>query len=132
MVSLVTSLTKLNGNNYMEAKIYKIADKDFILNTDLDLDEREIIQSFFGKTVRTGQTINFGEFRKDEVVKLYSIILKPADGNELPPDFSLSKIKESVELDLIKDFFLSRMLKMPNLAESLSNLTGQPSGQQTN
>ncbi len=107
-----------------EPKIYKIDGIDFELNTDLDLDEAEEVQKFFSITSNKN-FINLGSFKKEEVMRLYSIILKPASGKALPINFSFSKIKETTQIDVIKDFFLSRIEKMVNLQKSLSVSTGQ-------
>ncbi len=107
-------------------KIYKVAGMDFILNTDLDLDEAEEVQNFFSNATSVEGSVNLGNFKKEEVMKLYSIILKPVGGKELPKDFSFSKIKESVQIEAIRDFFLSRIKKISGLQSSLSGSTEQP------
>ncbi|MDR3628435.1 MAG: hypothetical protein P4L45_16440 [Ignavibacteriaceae bacterium] len=105
----------------MSEKIYKIADKDFVLNTDLDLDESEIMKQFFSKTIIDNETIILGKFKKEEVVSFLKVILKPV--NELPTEFSFSKTKESILFEVIRDCFLLRMLNSPDLQNYLNNLT---------
>ncbi len=107
------------------SKIYIISGVGFELNTDLDLDEAEDVQKFFGHTSLNNGSINLGNYKKEEVIRLYSIILKPKSGN-LPENFSFSKIKESIQIEVIKDFFLSRIKKIISLQNSLSGSTGQP------
>ena len=99
----------------MAGKIYKIDDIDFNLNTDLTLDELEFVQKFFKKTSTDGTTISLGEFKKEEIIEFLKIILIPIKAHGI---IEWGKIKESVQIDAIKDFFLSRMQRMNDLLSS--------------
>ena len=105
----------------MDEKEYVSDNKRFTLKVDLDLEESEIVSDFFKDSYAKGKTeINLGNFSSSQVAKFFATVLEPVDGR-LPAEFNFKKIKESVQLEVFKDFFLSRVQRAQDSLNSLGN-----------
>jgi hypothetical protein len=101
-------------------KTYTIDNHKFILNTDLTLDEGEEVQKFMSKLFAQDKTTIAGSYTSDEIKRFFEIVLTPI--GELPKDFSFGKTKESVQMEVFKDFFLSRVTKGMRITKDFAEL----------
>jgi hypothetical protein len=101
----------------MENKTYTIDNTKFILKTDLTLDEGEEVQELFSGLFAQDNTIS-GNFKMKRFLEL---VLEPAEGN-LPDNFNFGKTKESVQMEVFKDFFLSRVTKGMRITKDFAEL----------
>jgi hypothetical protein len=105
------------------AKTYTIDKYKFTLNTDLTLDEGEEVQKFMSKLFAQDQMTIAGSYTSEEIRRFFEIVLTPI--GELPKDFSFGKTKESVQMEVFKDFFLHRVNLGKSIVKGLSELTEQ-------
>jgi len=102
------------------SKSYTINNINFKLKTDLTLDEAEEIQGLFQNLfIQEGQTAGqsgsvTGSFSNSEIKKFLSIALEPVclpdkTGGKMCEEFDFGKTKESIVVEIIKDFFLHRI-----------------------
>lgn len=104
---------------------YLVAGKRYTLNTDMTLRERtEVARIFSSVTVSEG--VITSEMSAEDARKLLRILLVPV-GHDVPAE--VEEIRESVELEVIKDFFLSRAGKTAEIKSSLMSSTASLSGQ---
>lgn len=117
----------------MSKKIYKIVNVDFVLKTDLTLDEAEEVQELFknlfiqGEQAEEQTGLVTGSFSNTEIKKFLSIALEPVCTEaKLYEGFDFGKAKETVVVEVIKDFFLYRIKKYQDFtlscAESIKQL----------
>lgn len=109
----------------MEKKTYEIAGLKFNLKTDLELDESIEVSNLMKNLSSESSNTIAGNFSSEDMKKFLSIVLTPADGKELPGSFSFGKIRESVQMEVFKDFFLDRIVKVNNLSEDFAGLIAQ-------
>ena len=107
----------------MEEKTYKIKEIEFKLNDDFDIDESLELAALLKKLYIQGTNIITADFTGDEITRFLNLVLIPV--SPLPADFSFRKAKESVQLEVFKDFFLDRLSKMRQTKKDLANLIGQ-------
>lgn len=116
----------------MAKRIYNINDKNFILKTDLTLDEAEEVQELFQNLfIQEGQAEGqsgfvTGSFSNSEIKKFLSIALEPASPpvkaeGKLYEEFDFGKANESVVVEIIKDFFLHRIKKYQDFTLSYAD-----------
>jgi hypothetical protein len=121
----------------MLIKSYLINGVNFKLKTDLTLDEAEEVQELFKNLfIQDGQTGEqsgqvTGTFTNTEIKKFLSIALEP-DGSynktrdKFTEEFDFGKAKETVAIEIIKDFFLHRIKKYQDFTLSCGELIKQP------
>jgi len=99
---------------------YTISNFEFVLNTDLDIDESVEANKLLGKLFVQSANVITGDFTGEEIERFLATVLIPADNKELPEGFSFRKAKESVQLAVFRDFFLARMRKGMNIADEFA------------
>jgi hypothetical protein len=104
----------------MENKTYTIDNTKFILKTDLTLDEGEEVQELLSGLFTQDNTIK-GTFTGKQMKRFLELVLEPAEGN-LPDNFNFGKTKESVQMEVFKDFFLSRVTKGMRITKDFAEL----------
>lgn len=98
---------------------YKIGDKDFILR-DLSLDQADEVNRLLLPMKGEGNHLEV-KFTLKENNRLLSLILEPSDLQEVPEEF-FGKCKESVSVEILKDFFLKRLMMRNNSMNFFTNL----------
>jgi len=107
----------------MDNKFYYIDKVKFQIKEDLTLDESEYLEKFFSKSFSENQKnlIMLGNFTATDVKKFFETVLEPTDNNTpLPDGFNFGNIKESVQMDVFKDFFLKRVGRAIDLQRSFA------------
>jgi hypothetical protein len=117
-------------------KSYTINNKNFKLKTDLTLDEAEEVQELFKNLFISDEQASGQEYRADgmsgvvsgsfsntEIKRFLSLTLEPQYPNTGPGskgfgEFDYGKVKESVAIEVIKDFFLHRIKKYQDFTQS--------------
>ncbi|MFO7446392.1 MAG: hypothetical protein R6W90_08495 [Ignavibacteriaceae bacterium] len=122
----------------MNPKTYTIDNIAFMLKTDLTLNESEEVSNllrglYCPPQADSGVTIA-GNFTGAQIKRFLEIVLEPVsagaavqsesigvrpahiDKDGLPEGFNLGKIKESVQMEVFKDFFIERLAKLNNTA----------------
>jgi len=113
----------------MQTKTYTINNVNFRLKTDLTLDEAEQVQGLFNNLfIRDGQSVDEegmvgGSFTNSEIKKFLSIALEPAvipanSCKQVIEEFDFGSAKESVVIEIIRDFFLYRIKKFQDFTLS--------------
>jgi hypothetical protein len=98
-------------------KIYVIDDKQLTLR-DLTLDELDRANALLSKLNASGNEIT-GQFTNEELKELLSVILEPVTPGAVV-DFG--KTKESISVQVIGDFFLTRIQSKLSTQKSFVNL----------
>ena len=91
-----------------EKKVYDVNGEKLYLYDDFDFDEEETIMQFHSKLSAAGHTVS-GKTTNEEVIKILSIILRHEDESK-PSNSTLKKIRISLRVKIIADFFLSKAL----------------------
>ncbi len=97
--------------------MYEINDVKFTLRTDLTLNQIDKISNLFGKIYAKADNVLVGSYTSQDIVKMLAILLET--DSELPNSFDFGDAKESVILEVIKDFFVSRIGSTQNMLDSL-------------
>ena len=119
----------MEARKIMMQKSYSINNANFKLKQDLTLDESEEVQELFQNLfIRENQTkgqqvLVTGSLSNSEVKKILSIVLEPVSqpggpGENKCREFDFGMTKESVVVEIIKDFFLNRIMKYQNFTAS--------------
>lgn len=122
----------------MLIKYYLISDIKFRLKTDLTLDEAEEVQELFKSLFLQGGQADeqsglvTGTFTNAEIKKFLSIALEPVDvpnnaGEKFIEEFGFGRVKETVAIEIIRDFFLHRIKKYQDFTLSCADSIKQPS-----
>ncbi|MDR3625271.1 MAG: hypothetical protein P4L45_00475 [Ignavibacteriaceae bacterium] len=122
----------------MLIKYYLISDIKFRLKTDLTLDEAEEVQELFKNLFLQGGQADeqsglvTGTFTNAEIKKFLSIALEPTDvsnnaGKKFIEEFDFGRAKETVAIEIIRDFFLHRIKKYQDFTLSCADSIKQPS-----
>lgn len=101
--------------------MYEIAGIKFNLKTDLELDESIEISNLMKKLYSESSNTITGEFSGEEMKRFLWIVLEPCGNKPLLENFTFGKTKESVQLEVFKDFFLDRVKKANSLAEDFAS-----------
>ena len=99
---------------------YEVNGKKYVLNTDMTLRERTEVSRILNSAKAEGNQVT-AEMTSDDAKKLLSILMIP-EGHDVKVD--PDEVRESVEFDVIKDFFLSRVGKGREIRNSLLNSIG--------
>lgn len=99
---------------------YEVNGKKYVLNTDMTLRERTEASRIMNSVRAEGNRVT-AEMTAEDAKKLLSILLIPA-GHDEP--VNPEDVKESVEFEVIKDFFLSRVGKAREIRNALLSSTG--------
>jgi len=94
---------------------YLVAGKPYSLNTDMTLRQRTEVARIFS-SVSVSESVITSDMTAEDARKLLRILLVP-EGHDTPAD--VEEIRESVEMEVIKDFFLSRAGKTDEIRNSL-------------
>ena len=119
-------------------KSYLINKINFSLKSDLTLDEAEEVQELFQNLFIKSEQINgqsgspaglvTGSFSNAEIKRFLSIVLEPATmpgAIEEKPNIDFGRVKESVAVEVIKDFFLNRIKKYQDFFYTYSDSISQ-------
>jgi len=104
----------------LEQKIYRPEDNIFYLWDDFDFDEKEWLDVVYNKLSGKGNEIN-GSFTQDEMLKTLSILLRNENGSYCELN-KIRKIRESLQVKVLADFFLSKAL-LGIITTGFSNLS---------
>jgi len=106
----------------MQTKVYQIENIKFHLKSDLTVEESEKVQKILNSFYSGGDNYVRENMPADDIKKFLSLVVEPEDQGNLDaiPDFG--KAKESVVLEIIKDFFLRRIHLTMNITDYFRNL----------
>lgn len=105
-------------------EIFPIADVEFKLKQDLDLDESEEAGKLLNIFFSPATTTIIAKANSSDIKKFLSIVLERTDGKPAEADFNFGKIKESVQLKVFLFFFIARVnqgLNSANVSADLMN-----------
>jgi hypothetical protein len=105
----------------MEEKTYIIDNVKFRLKIDFTLDETDQLQEIFSKLYTPDRKTIAGNFTSKEIKTFLELVLEPQD--KIHEGFSFGKAKESVQLEVFKDFFLNRIGRAGDLTSSFAPST---------
>lgn len=103
----------------MEAKTksYKIGDAHFVMR-DMTRNERKQLESIIqDKFKMRGNNIS-GELSDEELKSFFDIILEPINKEDV---INIGELKESTEAEIVADFFLKVINKIPSFVEKLGS-----------
>lgn len=108
-----------------ETKIneYEIAGRKFVLR-DLTLDEADEVNKLLGLSSTTKSQVELA-LTRDQSNRLLSLIIEPADGQKVEESF-YGKCKESVSVEILKDFFLKRIMMRQSSQNFFASLMQRP------
>lgn len=112
----------------MQKKIYKINENNFSLKEDLTVEESEEVQELLNDFYSSGEN---GIIPHGGIRRFLSLVLCAENNDEQTLLADFGKAKESVVLEVIKDFFLRRMRLTASMADYFRNLAQEqnlPSG----
>lgn len=104
--------------------VYKIENKEFVLK-DLSLDELDQANKLLQRMEAADNSIEV-QFTNEELKQLLAIILEPKVPGTV---VNMGAVKETVVLEIIKDFFLKRISSKMAFQKSMQTLlkkAGQP------
>ncbi len=106
----------------MHIKHYQIEHMKFRLKEDLTVEESEKVQLILNSFYSAGEDYVNENMQAGDIKKFLSIVIEPEepDSTGVVPDFG--KAKESVVMEIIKDFFLRRMRLAMNMTAYFRNL----------
>ncbi|MGK9367522.1 hypothetical protein ACSSWA_01315 [Melioribacter sp. Ez-97] len=102
-----------------ERKLYVINGKKVYLWDDFNLEEKEWIDKVLDKLSGNQNKVE-GGFTNEEMIKTLSIILKNEDGTDVDRSLII-KIRESQQVKILADFFLTKSVLGAIINESLKN-----------
>lgn len=105
---------------------YNIAGVNFTLKEDLTLDESEKLQKYFERLKSEGSEIR-GGYTNDELKDILHTVLETKE--RLPEGFSFGQCKGQMATEIIRDFFLLRVLSFNAMQNSLASLISETEGQ---
>ena len=102
-----------------EKKIYKIGEREFVINSDLTLRQRQAIIPIIKKFSFENATIS-ANLTMEELCEFYSAILKPVDEKPVEKNF-FELIDEWTEIEVCSFFFLNRVKLLKNIQNFLKD-----------
>ena len=103
----------------MQLKAYEIEGAKYFLKEDLTLEESEQVQKLMNTLYTAGNNPN-ENYPSGEIRKFLALVLEQTESSIAETDFG--KVKESIALEVIKDFFLRRMRLTLNTADYFRSL----------
>lgn len=107
----------------MQRKTYTIGSDVFYLKDDLTVEESESVQELIDGLYEQEQNNRSGSISRCGIKKFLALVLEPAGCSRLQNETDFGKAKESVVLDVIKDFFLRRMRLTVSITDYFRSLT---------
>ncbi|MEW5842311.1 MAG: hypothetical protein AB1775_03510 [Bacteroidota bacterium] len=104
-----------------ETKTYKIGEREFVINSDLTLRQRQTIIPIIKKFSFENATIS-ANLTMEELCEFYSAILKPVDEKPVEKNF-FELIDEWTEIEVCSFFFLNRVELLKNIQNFLKSST---------
>lgn len=106
----------------MQKKVYQIENAKFQLKEDLTVEESEKVQKLLNAFYSAGESYVSENMPADEIKKFLSLVLEPEKASIPETVVDFGKAKESVVLEVIKDFFLRRMRLAMNITGYFKSL----------
>lgn len=102
---------------------YEIAGRKFVLR-DLTLDEADEVNKLLGLSSTTKQQVELA-LTREQSNRLLWLIIEPADGQPVEESY-YGKCKESVSVEILKDFFLKRIMMRQSSQNFFASLMQRP------
>lgn len=93
----------------MQKKVYQIDEDKFHLKEDLTVEESETVQELLDGFYASEEECRSGAIPRGGIRKFLSLVLEPENKEKNFNESDFGKARESVVLEVIKDFFLRRM-----------------------
>jgi hypothetical protein len=106
----------------MQKKIYQIEEAKYHLKEDLTVEESETLQELLDGFYTAGENCQNGIIPHTGIRRFLSLVLEPEDSQKQVNESDFGKARESVVLEVIKDFFLRRMRLTAAMAEYFRSL----------
>jgi hypothetical protein len=106
----------------MQKKVYQIEKSKFLLKEDLTVEESEKVQKLLNTFYSAGENYVGENMPVEEIKQFLSLVLEPENSSVAENTVDFGKAKESVVLEVIKDFFLRRMRLAMNITGYFRNL----------
>lgn len=106
----------------MQKKMYQIDEAQYRLKEDLTVEESETVQELLDGFYTAGENCRNGIIPHQGIRKFLSLVLEPENAGRGVSESDFGKARESVVLEVIKDFFLRRMRLTAAMADYFRNL----------
>jgi hypothetical protein len=106
----------------MQKKVYQIEEDRYHLKEDLTVEESETVQELLDGFYAAGEECRDGVVPRGGIRKFLSLVLECDNKEKEVNEADFGKARESVVLEVIKDFFLRRMRLTAAMTDYLRSL----------